>query len=408
MYLDLQSVSGNTWITLAFPIIALVIVVGLFIATIFTVFYHRILYIKKIRPSFDALYQPRCSIILPCKGVPQNFENNIRSFFHLDYPSYEIIFTVEREDDPCVPIIKKVMQDEPGAHLAVAGITTSCSQKNHNMIAALDVADNPEVYVFADSDITLSSDWLKELVLPLSSNKIAVSSGFRWLYSTNSAIGAMVNSYQNSLLLVLFSAASFLQDIGLWGGSMAMRKSDFDELGVREYWAQTVVDDMSLSRLIMKHAKKSIMVSTCITPTDDTLPTIKQSIQWFQRQVMFLKAYQRKTWLIAILLVLSCLTLQMLLPVSLIVSSITSKTFVQAGGIPSLIFIFGTMATTIFYPLLGKHPKLFRMLLLQPISITTVLVSTVKTLFTNTVKWSGFRYKLNFRGEVISVEQSIS
>ncbi len=403
--MNLQLLSGNTWITLTFLIIALVIVIGLFIATVFSVFYHRILYIKKLRPSFDLSYQPRCSVILPCKGVPHNFENNIRSFFHLDYPAYEVIFTVESNDDPCVPIIKKVMQDEPSAHLTVAGITTTCGQKNHNMIAALDIAHDPEVFVFADSDITLSSDWLKELVLPLSSNKITVSSGFRWLYSSTGTIGAMVNSYQNSLLLVLFSAASFIQDIGLWGGSMAMRKKDFDELGVRECWAQTVVDDMSLSRLIMKHAKKSIMVSTCIIPTDDTLPTIKQSIQWFHRQVMFLKAYQKKTWVIAILVVLSGLSLQILLPVSLIVSLMTSKTFFQAGGFSSLVFIFGTMSTALFYPLLGKHPNMFRLILLQQISLFTMLFGTIKTLFTNTVEWSGFWYKLNFRGKVVSVEQ---
>lgn len=385
--------------------LALVIAVGLFIATLFTVFYHRVIYLKRLRPSYDHSYKPRCSIILPCKGIPQNFEQNIRSFFTLDYPSYEVIFAVERKDDPCVPIINKVIQDNPGASLAVAGITTSCSQKNFNMIAALDIAHDPEVYVFADSDIQLTKQWLTELVMPLSNHQITVASGFRWLYSSSGNLPEIMNAFHNTLLFVLFSVASFIQNVGLWGGSMAIRKKDFEDMGVREFWAQTVVDDMSLSNLVIKYAKKSVMVSSCLIPTDDALQTKRQGIRWFKRQVMFLKAYQTKTWVLGILLVLSCLFLEALLPVALIGSLATARSFAELGGYASLVFIFGTMASAMLYPLLGKHPNLFMFFLYQPFSLLTLLYATFSTLFTNTVKWSGFWYKLNFSGKVISVEQ---
>jgi hypothetical protein len=63
------------------------------------------------------------------------------------------------------------------------------------------------------------------------------------------------------------------------------------------------------------------------------------------------------------------------------------------------------MSTALFFPLLGKHPNMFRLLLLQQVSLFTMLIGTIKTLFTNTVEWSGFWYKLNFRGKVISVEK---
>ena len=230
----LYVLSGNSVITFILLIIALLIVIGLFVATLFSIFYHRFMYEKRYRPKFDSSYQPRCSIILPCKGIPQNFEENIRSFYELDYKDYEVIFTVESEDDPCVPVIKKVIEEKSSGSLAVAGITTTCSQKNHNMIAAVDIANDPEVYVFADSDIKLLRDWLKELILPLSKPDISVASGFRWLYSSTGKMGEMTNAYQNSMLLVLFSSASFINDTGLWGGSMAMKKKDFEELGVRD------------------------------------------------------------------------------------------------------------------------------------------------------------------------------
>ena len=401
----LYALTGNSILTLLLFILSSVIVAGLLITTLFTVFYHRVIYEKKMRPTFDSSYQPRCSIILPCKGIPQNFEENIQSFFGLDYKDYEVIFTVESEHDPCVPVVKKAIENNSRASLVIAGITTACSQKNHNMIAALNSEYNPQVYVFADSDIKLTKAWLKELILPLSRPDITVTSGFRWLYSSTGNIGGVANAYQNSMLLVLFSFASYIQDAGLWGGSMAIKKSDFEDLRVRDYWAQTVVDDMSLSRLIMKNSKKSVMVPTCIMPTDDTLPTIGQSIKWFERQVMFLKAYQKKTWVFAIFVVSSSLFFQIFLPVSILVSSLTQRTFVGMGGVSSLILIFGTLFVAFLYPLLGKHPKPLRFFLFQPISLFTVLYGTIKTLFTNTVRWSGFLYKLNFKGTVVSVKR---
>jgi hypothetical protein len=218
-------------------------------------------------------------------------------------------------------------------------------------------------------------------------------------------MGELANAYQNSLLLVMFSFASFVNDIGLWGGSMAIRRKDFEDLKVKEYWAQTVVDDISLSRLIRKNSRKSVMVSSCIIPTDDALQTVKRSIFWFQRQVMFLKAYQKKMWFSAVAVVFVCLPLQLLLPVSLALCLCTDATFTETGAAPALIFLLGSMVSTILFSFLGKQPALTRTLLLLPVSQFTVVFGTIQTLFTNTVLWSGFKYKINFRGKVTSVKQ---
>jgi cellulose synthase/poly-beta-1,6-N-acetylglucosamine synthase-like glycosyltransferase len=382
-----------------------IIVVGLWTATCFGIIYHKIIYPKILKPSYFDSYRPKCSVIIPCKGIPQDFEKNINSFNELEYSNYEVIYTVESKIDPAVSIINKILKKNPRASLVIAGITHSCSQKNFNMIAAIEKTNNPEVYVFADSDIKPDKTWLTELIKPLSRNNISVTTGFRWLYSSTGKIGELTNAYHNSLLFILFSAASFIQNIGLWGGSMAIKRREFEEMGVKDYWAKTVVDDISLSKLIMKHSKKSVMVSTCVTPTCDAIQSISKSISWFERQVMFLKAYHKSLWIAAIILVSSCLYLQFLLPFSLLLAYFTNKTFFSAGGASSLLFILGTMSTAFVYPILGKQPALFRFLIVQPLSLLTLLFGVFKTLFTNTVTWSGFIYKLNFRGIVTSVRQ---
>ncbi len=404
--MSLDTLTGGASFAFIFICIACTIVVSLGVVTIFSIFYHRYFFPRVLFPSYDETFTPRCSVILPCKGVPYEFERNIRSFLELDYPNYEVVYCVESAEDAAVPIINKVIAKDDRASLVIAGMTKTCSQKNHNMLAAIEKTNNPDVYVFADSDIRPLKHWLRELIRPLSKKEIAVATGFRWLYSSSGKLGEIANAYQNCMLLVLFSFASFVKDVGLWGGSMAIKKKDFEELKVKEFWAQTVVDDNSLSRLIMKSSKKSVMVTNCITPTDDALKTVRQSVRWFERQCMFLKAYQRPLWYVAVLLVVACLSLQILLPVSIGMAYFTDSSFLAAGGASALIFLFGTMATALFYPMLGKHPTYFRFLLFQPISLFTVLISFLRTIFTNTVVWSGFHYKLNYRGKVIAIEHN--
>ncbi|MBN1981986.1 MAG: glycosyltransferase [Chitinivibrionales bacterium] len=403
--MSLAGFAGSNLITIILFWIAMAMVVGLGVITLFTIIYHRYIYPKRIYPKYDASFKPACSVILPCKGVPKDFEANIHSFMKLDYDRYEVIFCVESQQDAAVPYIKKLMATDSRAKLVVAGITKSCSQKNFNMLAAIRKAtDTSDVYVFADSDIQLYPHWLDELVRPLSDTSITVTSGFRWLYPSRGTLGQIANSYQNFILLVFFSVASFFKDIGLWGGSMAIRRTDFEQLKVKDYWAQTVVDDMSLSRLIMKNSKKTIMVSSCITPTNDALETLRQSTMWFKRQVMFLKAYQRSQWFAALGLVFACLVLLILLPFSVIVSSLTHHSFSSTGGPAGLMFIAGNCCIGMLSPFLGKHPVLFRSILFQPVSLATVVSGILGTVFSNTVKWSGFKYTLQ-KGKVVSVER---
>lgn len=403
--MDLNVLLGDSIYTAVLFWVSVAGAASLLLATFFAIFYHRFFYNRFIQPTFNNSYNPKCSVILPCKGIPHNFEQNIASFLDLDYDNYEVIYTVESEDDPAVMPIKKLVEQDERASLVVAGYSTTCSQKNYNMIKAIQKADNPDVYVFADSDIKLYPAWLTELVRPLSRKDITVTSGFRWLYSTTGKLAEQTNVYQNIIIYVLFTFASFVQNIGLWGGSMAMRKKDYEDLDVEKFWLKTVVDDSSLSKLIMKNSKKAVMVTPCVVPTDDALKSIKHSTAWFERQMMFLKSYQRLQWYIAILLALVIIGVYVWIPVALVISLLTSRTFLGLGGAGSLILFFGIMSTTLIYPVLGKFPAFIRFVLYQPISLFTILHAIMKTTATNTVLWSGITYKLNYRGKVTSVER---
>ncbi|MFW5960581.1 MAG: glycosyltransferase [Chitinivibrionales bacterium] len=381
---------------------------GFLLSVIFTVVYHRFLYPVFYRPRYDESYKPSSLVVLPCKGQPDNFRENLVSFFKQDYPDYSVVFALESREDSAFPVVEEVLEEygRDRDSFVIAGKTESGCQKNRNLIAAVDeFGRDHEVFVFADSDISINNKWLSELVLPLSDERICVATGFRWLYSVNRNIGEIINSYQNALLMSLFTVSSFIRNIGLWGGSMALRQRDFKELGVREYWSKTVVDDISLSKLVVKGKRKSVMVSTCVTDTGDALQTLSKSLHWFTRQVMFLKAYYRWEWYQGIGLSFLIFLFLLLLPVALTGSVLTEMSFADIGGWSSVVFLGGVYISGLFFPLIGSRCVSFKFLLVQPLCMFLVGVSVFKTLFNRSVLWSGYRYHIDRSGIVVSIEE---
>ncbi|MCR4396923.1 MAG: glycosyltransferase [Candidatus Saccharicenans sp.] len=56
---------------------------------------------------------PPVSILKPIKGVDDDLEANLESFYQLDYPVYEILYAVDDWQDKAVEIIRKVSEHHP-------------------------------------------------------------------------------------------------------------------------------------------------------------------------------------------------------------------------------------------------------------------------------------------------------
>ncbi len=382
------------------------VIAGSLVSTLFTVLYQRFLYKRLYRPRYDPSFHPRCAVIVPCKGgATKNFEENVRSFLGFSYDNYEVIFTVESDSDGAVPKIQTVIAGIPKASLVIAGLSTACAQKNFNQLAAVKMAKDPDVYVFADVDISPRPEWLSEIILPLSSPDISVTTGFRWLHAERGTLGQQAHFYMNSFLYTIYCTASFIGSVGLWGGSMAIRRKDFEDFGVAARWSETVVDDSSLSQIIKKRKKKSILVSTCITHTDDLIDSVRDATHWFERQMMFLKLYQRSLWIAAMPVIFITFATLVWLPVAVAIGLFTPVSFFAVGGGASVVMLAGKFAVDLMYPALGSMPRLISFMVLQPAALCIFLISCLCTAFTNTIVWSGIKYHLSFSGKVTSLER---
>ena len=53
------------------------------------------------------------TIFKPLKGMDEGLEENLRSFFQLDYPVFQLIFGVAEADDPAIEVVRKLQREFP-------------------------------------------------------------------------------------------------------------------------------------------------------------------------------------------------------------------------------------------------------------------------------------------------------
>lgn len=97
---------------------------------------------------------PPVSILTPLAGKDLGLYENLRSSFEQDYPAFEVVFAVRRDDDPAVEIARRLIQEFPRvpARLVVAGEPDCPNAKVHNL-KALTAAARYDLLVMNDSDI---------------------------------------------------------------------------------------------------------------------------------------------------------------------------------------------------------------------------------------------------------------
>src|SRR3954464_4717439 len=64
---------------------------------------------RKGMPDFT----PPVTIYKPLKGVDEGLDVNLRSFFQLDYPTYQLLFCVADANDPAIEVVRQLMTEFP-------------------------------------------------------------------------------------------------------------------------------------------------------------------------------------------------------------------------------------------------------------------------------------------------------
>jgi len=59
-------------------------------------------------------YMPPVSVLKPLHGTEPDLEENLRRFFALDYPEYELLFCARHADDAGLQMAQRIAAEHPG------------------------------------------------------------------------------------------------------------------------------------------------------------------------------------------------------------------------------------------------------------------------------------------------------
>lgn len=237
---------------------------------------------RRPRPVAPPAWPP-VSIVKPVAGLEKNLRENLRTTVMQDYPEFEVIFSVQRRDDPALGLLYEV-QREFGADKVIVAVDdqrAGCNGKINNMLGAMPYVRHPYL-VISDSDVRLEPGYLKAIIAPLLGGNVGyvctpykAVKAERWFEKME-----LLSLNADFMPSVVFAYETGLSGFCL-GASIALRTKVLDEIGGVAALADYLVEDYELGRRIRERGYRSLFVP----PVIDTMVDLKTAGQWWKHQV---------------------------------------------------------------------------------------------------------------------------
>ncbi len=211
------------------------------------------------------------SILKPLKGLDDNLFDNLASFCELDYPEYEIIFSLQDHNDPAYKVARKIKDKYPEKNISI--IVEKCdlglNPKVNNLIPAYR-ASRYDYVLISDSNVMVDKDYLKEIVKHLKDPDVGLVSNVIKGVGGNTIGSIFENLHLNSFIIgsVCF-LDRFLKVPCVIGKSMLMRKKDLEAIGGFRAVKDVLAEDYVIGEKIHKMGKKVVLSNYTINNVNE-------------------------------------------------------------------------------------------------------------------------------------------
>jgi ceramide glucosyltransferase len=234
-------------------------------------------------PAISEAFQPPVTMLKPVCGLERNLERNLRSACTQDYPDYQVVFSVQRLDDPALPLLHQLEQDYGPQRVSVVAVASQpvVNGKVQNLVNGLAAARH-DMLVISDSDVFTPRDYLTSIVKPLRDPAVGyactlykAADARTWyeqleLLTTNADfIPSIIFSYQTN-------ASQFCL-----GASIALRRQTLDAIGGLESLADYLVEDYEMGRRIHEAGQRMELVPRFVDLTVD----LDGPASWWRHQL---------------------------------------------------------------------------------------------------------------------------
>ncbi len=214
---------------------------------------------------------PPVSVLKPVKGLESGLRDNLERFFNLDYPQYELLFSVADDKDPACDIVRALMVAYPQvkSQLILGDMDCGPNPKINNLVKGYDAATSDWLLI-SDSNARVEPDYLKRLVSYIDTDVGMVTSAISGEFSANwpgHLESVILNSFYTRNLV---SAYAIGQTIVV-GKSMMFRKSIADRFGGLRALANYLAEDYIAGQFIRQQGYRIVLTQETITQFVDRM-----------------------------------------------------------------------------------------------------------------------------------------
>jgi ceramide glucosyltransferase len=340
---------------------------------------------------------PPVSLLKPVCGLEKNLRENLRTACLQDYPDYQVVYSVQRRDDPAIPLLHELEREfgKERVTVAIENVEVGLNGKINNLAGALPHAHH-EILVISDSDVRLRPDYLKTIVTPLADPEIGcVSTFFRasdagpW-YEMMEQL--MINT--DHFAMAIFASVIHVVDF-CFGASTALTKTTLASIGGLPGLGDYLVEDNEMGRRIARSGKKVIAVPYVV----DTMTDLQSASQWWQKMTY----WDQNTKAAVPGVFVACLLLR-IVPLGLLFALLRGFDAVGLEVLLGAIAVRVSAASAV----LGLAARDFRGLQsvwMVPIKDTLSLFWFVRAFLTRTVIWRGVEMTLTSDGRLRPLAQ---
>ena len=349
------------------------------VSTLFSMF--AVVWVTPRRPNLPD-YTPPVTIFKPLKGVDEDLVDNLRSFFLLDYPTYQLLFCVADPADPAIDVVNRLLREFPeqDAQLIVGCPAFGLNPKVESL-AAMDRHRKHDTILISDSNVRARPSYLRETTCYLAESGVGlVSNIFVGVGETQT--GAILENLQlNGFIAGGVAMAAMLRVTCVVGKSMLMPVRVLEAIGGFAGVRNLLAEDQVIGVRVRK-AGYSIRLSHHVIENVNQARGLtwflNRHSRWYKiRRRLALPAFLAEPW-------------ANLASIGL-VWAFSGESGVAWGGLVVLVGLGMLRDGFQSKRLRGSWPK-FRHLLLSPVKDLFLLPIWVDALFNQRVHWRGHQF----------------
>jgi ceramide glucosyltransferase len=228
------------------------------------------------------------SVLKPLAGADDGLEDNLRSFFRQDYPTFELLFAVRHESDAAVAVVRRLQAEyaRVPSRLLIVGEPPYANAKVWSLERMTAEASH-DVLVMSDSDIRVRPDFLRTVGAEFSDARLGVSTcpyravpGRRSIASTLEAIGMNTEFLSGVLVARLVEGMKFAL-----GPTLTARRQVIADAGGWPHLAEFLAEDFVIGNAAAEKGWRVILSSYVIEHrigSQSWPANVKHRLRWYR------------------------------------------------------------------------------------------------------------------------------